>query len=145
VSVPVDPPPISIPPPRSVLLAATLVLVEATGLVVLAVTTVTSGLTSGSPTGQTLAQGGYYLVLAALLALCASALFRGRRWGRTPCLLTQLITIGIGIYLALPSGRPVLGVAVILVAGFTGYLLVNKAATDWINRFPLPFGEAQDR
>ncbi len=53
--------------------------------------------------------------------------------------------VGIGIYLALPSGRPVLGVAVILVAGFTGYLLVNKAATDWINRFPLPFGEAQDR
>ena len=38
-----------------------------------------------------------------------------------------------------------LGVALILVAGFTGYLLANKAATDWINRFPLPFAEGQDR
>jgi hypothetical protein len=128
-----------------VAVAGVLVLVEAAGLVVLAVTTVVTGLAPGSPTGQTLAQGGYFVLLAGLLTLCATAVLRGRRWGRTPCLLTQLIAIGIGIYLALPSGRPLLGVALILFAGATGYLLVNRTASDWVNRFPLPFAEGRDR
>jgi hypothetical protein len=145
VSVPADPPPISIPPPRSVAVAGVLVLVEAAGLIVLAVTTVISGLSTGGSLGRTVAQGGYYVLLAGLLALCATAVLRGRRWGRTPCLLAQLIAIGVGIYLALPSGRVVLGVLLIAFAGATGYLLINRIATDWVNRFPLPFAEGRDR
>src|SRR4029077_1252462 len=82
-----EPPPISIPPPRPVVLAAVLVLVEAGGVVALAVATLVSGLTEDIAIGRTLAQFAYYVVLSALLVVCATALLRGRRWGRTPCLV----------------------------------------------------------
>jgi hypothetical protein len=136
-----DPPPISIPPPRPVVVAAVLVLVEAVGLLFLAGTTLVSGLTEDIAVGRTLAQTGYYVVLAALLALCASAVLRGRRWGRTPCLVTQIVLVLIGVWLIAPSGQYGWGIGLIVVGGVAGYLLVGKPANAWINRFPLPFSE----
>jgi len=136
-----DPPPISIPPPRPVVVAAVLVLVEAVGLLVLAGTTLISGLAEDIAVGRTLAQTAYYVVLAALLVLCASAMLRGRRWGRTPCLITQIVLVLIGVWLIAPSGQYAWGIGLIAVAGVAGYLLVSKPANAWINRFPLPFGD----
>ena len=136
-----DPPPISIPPPRPVVVAAVLVLVEAVGLLVLAGTTLVSGLTEDIAVGRTLAQTGYYVVLAALLALCAGAVLRGRRWGRTPCLVTQIVLVLIGVWLIAPSGQYAWGIGLIALGGVSGYLLISKPANAWINRFPLPFSE----
>ncbi|MET0863207.1 MAG: hypothetical protein ABWZ98_02620 [Nakamurella sp.] len=134
-----DPPPISIPPPRPVQLAGFLVLLEALGLLVLAGTTLVSGLTEDIAVGRTLAQTGYYIVLALAVAACASGLLRGRRWGRTPCLVLQVVLVAIGIWLIAPSGQFGWGIALIVLGGVTGYLLVSKPATAWINQFPLPF------
>jgi hypothetical protein len=136
-----DPPPISIPPPRSVVVAAMLVLAEAVGLLALAVATLVSGLTENIAIGRTLAQFAYYIVLAALLVLCASAVLRGRRWGRTPCLVVQIVLVLIGVWLVAPSGQFGWGFALIVLGGVTGYLLLGKPASAWINRFPLPFAE----
>ena len=61
-----------------------LICVEALGVVILAVGIVISGLGNSAAAGQLLAQGAYYVVLAAALAACGIALLRGRRWGRTP-------------------------------------------------------------
>lgn len=141
VSVPVDPPPISIPPPRPVVIAGVLVALEALGVLVLAVVNVTSGLNSDSPIGRTLAQGAYYLVLALLLLACASGVLRGRRWGRTPSLIAQIVVVAVGVWLIAPSGQFGWGIALILLGGVTGYLLVSKPANAWINQFPLPFAE----
>ena len=118
-----------------------LVLVEAVGLLLLAGTTLVSGLTEDIAVGRTLAQTAYYVVLAALLALCASAVLRGRRWGRTPCLMTQIVLVLIGVWLIAPSGQYAWGIGLIAMAGVAGYLLVSKPANAWINRFPLPFSE----
>ena len=134
-----DPPPISIPPPRPVFLAAVLVLVEAVGLLALAVATLVSGLTEDIAIGRTLAQFAYYVVLAALLVLCAGAVLRGRRWGRTPCLVVQVVLVAIGVWLVAPSAQFGWGIGLILLGGITGYLLVSRPANEWINRFPLPF------
>jgi cell division protein FtsW (lipid II flippase) len=136
-----DPPPISIPPPRPVLLAAVLVLLEAVGLLALAVATLVSGLTEDIAIGRTLAQFAYYVVLAALLVLCAGAVLRGRRWGRTPCLVVQVVLVLIGVWMVAPSGQYGWGITLIALGGVTAYLLVNKPASAWINRFPLPFAE----
>ncbi len=136
-----DPPPISIPPPRPVVVAAVLVLVEAVGLLFLAGTTLVSGLAEDIAVGRTLAQTGYYVVLAALLALCAGAVLRGRRWGRTPCLVTQIVLVLIGVWLIAPSGQFGWGIGLIALGGVSGYLLISKPANAWINRFPLPFAE----
>lgn len=121
--------------------AAGLVLLEAAGLVVLAGTNLVSGLAEGIAVGRTLAQVAYYLVLALLLTACAVALLRGRRWGRTPCLVAQLVLLAIGVWLIAPSGQLGWGVGVLVLAGVTGYLLLSRPANAWINRFPLPFAE----
>ncbi len=121
-------------------LAAVLVLVEAVGLLALAVATLVSGLTEDIAIGRTLAQFAYYVVLAALLVLCASAVLRGRRWGRTPCLVVQVVLVadrGLAGGARARSSGGVSGSS--LLGGVTGYLLVSKPATAWINRFPLPF------
>ena len=136
-----DPPPVSIPPPRPVVVAAVLVLVEAAGLLLLAGATLVSGLTEDIAVGRTLAQTAYYAVLAALLVLCASAVLRGRRWGRTPCLITQIVLVLIGVWLIAPSGQYAWGIGLIALAGVAGFLLVSKPANAWISRFPLPFAE----
>ncbi len=145
MTVPVDPPPITIPPPRPVAVAALLVLVEAVGVLVLAGVTVFSGLVAGAPFGQVAAQGMYYLVISVLLAACGTAVLRGRRWGRTPSLLTQIVLIAIGIWLITPSGQVAWGIILMLVGAVTGGLLVSRPANEWINRFPAPFAPEPDR
>jgi len=136
-----DPPPISIPPPGPVVAAAVLVLVEAVGLFALAVATLVSGLNENIAIGRTLAQFAYYIVLAVLLGVCANAVLRGRRWGRTPCLVVQVVLVLIGVWMVAPSGQFGWGIALLVLGGGTGYLLLSKPAIAWINRFPLPFSE----
>lgn len=142
---PGDPPPVAIPPPTEVKAAAALVLAEAAALVVIGVLTGISGFGNAANTGQLLGQVAYYLVLAAGFAWVATALLRGRRWGRTPALVIQIITLGVGFYLAVPSGRPGWGIAVALVGIGAGWLLLSRPATAWISRFPPLFGPAPDQ
>ena len=145
MTVPADPPPITIPPPPPVALAGLLVLMEAFGVLVLAGFTVVAGLVAGAPFGQVAAQGMYYLVIAALIAACGTAVLRGRRWGRTPSLLTQIVMIAIGIWLIAPSGQLIWGILLILIGGATGGLLVSRPANEWISQFPAPFAPEPDR
>ena len=139
VSIPADPPPISIPPPRPVVVAALLVFLEGVGLLVLAGATLLSGLSEGISVGRTLAQVLYYVVLALLLGVCANGVLRGRRWGRTPCLVAQFVLLAIGVWLIAPSGQYGWGIGLVAVSGVTGYLLLSRAANAWVNLFPLPF------
>jgi Na+-driven multidrug efflux pump len=137
---PRNPPPISIPPPTQVRVAATVVLIEAAALIGVGALTLASGLSNEANTGQLVAQVVYYLVLAGAVAAVATGLLRGRRWARTPAIVVQLITVGVGFYLAAPSGHPGWGVPVAAVSLVTAFLLVGKAAGDWIRRFPPLFG-----
>ena len=141
VSIEPDPPPLSIPPPRPVRVAAVLVLLEALGLLVLAGTNVVSGLSEAVSVGRTLAQAAYYLVLAASLACCAAGLLRGRRWARTPSLVAQLVVFAIGVWLIAPSGQLVWGPLLVLLGGAGAALLLSRPANAWVSRFPLPFAE----
>lgn len=134
-----DPPPISIPPPRPVVVAAYLVLLEALGLVVLSGVNLVSGLSEGLSVGRTLAQVAYYLVLAAALAFCAVGLLRGRRWARTPSLVAQVVVFAIGVWLIAPSGQYLWGPLLVLIGGAGAGLLLSRPANAWVNRFPLPF------
>ncbi|HEY5877854.1 MAG TPA: hypothetical protein VIU11_03020 [Nakamurella sp.] len=136
-----DPPPISIPPPRSVRVAAVLVLLEALGLAVLAGVNLVSGLSESLSVGRTLAQAAYYLVLAAAVACCAAGLLRGRRWARTPSLVAQVVVFAIGVWLIAPSGQLLWGPVLVLAGGAGAALLLSKPANAWISRFPLPFAE----
>lgn len=141
---PRDPPPISVPPPTQVKVAAVIVLVEAAALVGVGLLTLVSGLSNAASTGQLLAQVAYYLVLALALAAVGAGLLRGRRWPRTPALVVQLITLGVGFYLAVPSGHPGWGAPLGVIALVAAFLLVGRAASEWIGRFPPLFGPTEN-
>lgn len=136
----VDPPPLSIAPPGPIRVAGLSVGAQALGMVAFAAATVVSGARNRAPIGELLAQGGYFVVLAVFVAAVAAALLRGRRWGRTPALVLEIIVTGIGFYLAVPSGQPAAGLAVMLVGIGTGYLLLSRPANQWIGSFPPMFG-----
>ncbi|SDO26379.1 hypothetical protein SAMN04515671_0356 [Nakamurella panacisegetis] len=125
--------------------AGALVIAEALGLVVLAGVIVASGLRHSAAVGQLLAQGAYYVILAAGMVSCGLALLRGRRWGRTPALVVQIVLAAVGYWMAVPSGRLLLGLALIGVAVVTGGLLLTRAANVWVSRFPSLFGPDPDR
>jgi hypothetical protein len=139
VTIEPDPPPVSIPPPRPVVVAAWLVVLEAGGLVVLSGVNLVSGLAEGLSVGRTLAQVAYYLVLAAGLAFCAAGLLRGRRWARTPSLVAQVVVFAIGVWLIAPSGQYLWGPLLVLTGAAGAGLLLSRPANAWISRFPLPF------
>jgi len=139
------PEPKAVPPPPQVSAAGTLVCLQAAALVVLAGFILRSGFAHSAAVGQLLAQAGCFLVLAAGMAVCGVTLRQGRRWGRTPALVVQIVLAAVGYWMAVPSGRPEWGVALIVVAAVIGGLLLSKPANAWISRFPSLFGPAQDR
>ena len=117
-----------------------LICVEAVGVVVLAVLIVRSGLRNSAATGQLLAQAAFFVVCAAAMVICGLSLIGGRRWGRTPTIVVQIVVVATGYYLAVPSGRPGWGIALVVFAAVTGGLLLTKPANEWISRFPNLFG-----
>jgi hypothetical protein len=110
--------------PRSVLAAAIVQAVEAVGVLVasaLAAVATADGHSYQRASGIAITAIG--IATAIALALVARALRSGRRWSRTPAMLTQLFTGIVAIYL-IQSGRLDLGVPAILlaIAGFAALL-----------------------
>ena len=138
-------PPVTIPPPTTVRIAGALVALQGIGLVVLAGVTVASGIAHHARAVQLGAQGGYFVVLGALLGLVASGLLRGRRWSRTPALVAQVVVIAVGMWMAFPSGQIRWGVGLIVAGAVTFGLLVTPGANHWIRQFPRPFAQERDR
>jgi hypothetical protein len=103
-------------------------LVQAAEAAVVLVATVLSGVDTAAGRSYQMASGIALTVIgavcAAVLALVAAGIARGRRWSRTPALLTQLFVGIVGIYL-LQGHRLDWGlVAVVLAAaGFVTLLL----------------------
>ena len=117
-----------------------MICLEAVGVLVLTVVIVLSGLRNNARTGQLLGQAAFFVVCAAAMVLCGWSLVNGRRWGRSPTIVVQVVVAATGYYLAVPSGRPGWGLGLIVLAVGTGALLLTKPANDWISRFPHPFG-----
>jgi hypothetical protein len=103
-------------PPRTVLALAAIEAIEATGVLVAAII---AGLDTGTGRSYQLASGLAITAIgvgtALLLALVARGLRAGRRWTRTPALLTQLFTGIVAIYL-LQAPRYEWGIPALLLA-----------------------------
>lgn len=139
-----SPPPAN-PSPPPVKASGGLLGLEALGLLVLAVVTLVSGFRNHAEIGQLLAQGLYFVVLAALIAVVGAGLIRGKRWSRTPAIVVQLVVIAIGVWMAVPSGRIGWGIGLIALGALAGGLLVTPAANAWVRRFPPLFGPEPNR
>ena len=102
--------------PRPVLAAAIIEGIEAVGVLaasVVAAVATASGHSYQRTSGVALTIIGIVTVIA--LALVARALRAGRRWSRTPAMLTQIFTGIVAIYL-LQSGRLDWGIPAIALA-----------------------------
>lgn len=132
-----------IPPPGTVRVAAILVALQGLGLLVLAGMTLSSGLAHDAAVPQLAAQTAYFVVLGAAVILVASGLLRGRRWGRSPAIVVQVVVIAVGMWLAFPSGQLGRGLALIAMGAAALGLLFSPHANHWIRQFPTPFGLGQ--
>jgi hypothetical protein len=110
--------------PRGLILAATAQAAEAAAL---CAATALSGVDTATGHSYQLSSGIALTVIGAAttvaLAVVARGLARGRRWSRTPALLTQLFTAIVAVYLLqghrLDWGLPT---ALLAAAGFAGLL-----------------------
>lgn len=75
----------------------------------------------------------WFFIFGGIIALAGWFLKDGRRWGRGPVVMTNLIFILISYYM-FTSGRPELGIPTALV-GLVGLgLLFNASAVEWAAR-----------
>jgi hypothetical protein len=76
-------------------------------------------------------EAGYFAVIGAAVVAVGIGLVRGRRWARTPAIVTQLLLLPVVYTLLGPSRQLVLGiVAGVLVVG-TFLLLISEATRIW--------------
>jgi hypothetical protein len=116
--------------PRSVLAAAIVEIVEAVGVLAFAVWA--GAATAGGHSYQRTSGVAITVIGIATaigLALVARAVRSGRRWSRTPAMLTQLFTGIVAIYL-IQSGRLDFGVPAILLAIAGLAALLTPASID---------------
>jgi hypothetical protein len=127
--------------PRQVRLAGVLVGVQgllglgfAAALVVRALTADGGGMRVGAIIGE----AGYFVLIGAALVAVGAGLGTGRRWARTPAIVTQLLLLPVVYTLLGPSRQLLLGiVAGVFVAG-TFLLLISEAARTWSMGLDVP-------
>jgi hypothetical protein len=120
--------------PRQVRLAGVLVGIQgllglgfAVALVVRALTVEGTGL----PVRDIAGEAGYFGLIGAALVAVGLGLLAGRRWARTPAIVTQLLLLPVVYTLIGPSRQLLLGsvAGVFVVATFL--LLISEASRSW--------------
>lgn len=124
--------------PAPLLVAASLVAVEAVVLVLLGVAELAS--LTGARLVMGLTTAVFFLVYGAGLAFCAWAVSRLRSWARSPIVLAQLIQLGVAWSFREAPGTPVAValalVALLVVAGVLHPASVAALADDTAERRP---------
>ena len=126
------------PTPTPVRVAGVLVAIQGLGVIALAVSIGISGFRNHATVGQLLGQVAYFVVIALALVALGGALWLGKRWARTPVIVSQIVLVAVGYWMAVPSDRPVWGGSVALAGVVTGGLLLLPASAGWVRSVPIP-------
>jgi len=81
--------------------------------------------------GAVLAEAGFFLLVAVALGAVAAGLWTGRRWARTPAIVTQLLLLPVVYSLIGPSHQLLLGLATGVVVFAAFMLLISEPARRW--------------
>lgn len=76
-------------------------------------------------------EGGYFVVVGAALTAVGLGLVAGRRWARTPAIVTQLLLLPVVYTLLGPSRQLLLGIVAGLYVACTFLLLISEASKVW--------------
>ena len=83
-------------------------------------------------------QAAYFVVIGGAVVAVGVGLLTGRRWARTPAIVTQLLLLGVVYTLLGPSRQLLLGIgAGVFVVG-TFMLLISEASRTWSMGLDLP-------
>jgi hypothetical protein len=116
--------------PTPVCVAGVLVGLQALAAAVFTVALVLAGVTDLGR-GPALGEAAFFLLVAAALAAVAGGLLTGRRWARTPALVTQLLLLPVVYSLLGPSHQVLLGLAAGAFVFATFMLLLNERSRLW--------------
>jgi len=118
-------------PPAPVRLAGVLVGLQALGA---AAFTVVVALRAGEAdlgTTAALGEAGFFLIVAVAVGAVAWGLLTGRRWARTPAIVTQLLLLPVVYSLIGPSRQLLLGLLVGAVVFAAFMLLISERSRAW--------------
>jgi hypothetical protein len=76
-------------------------------------------------------EAGYFVLIGAALVAVGLGLVAGRRWARTPAIVTQLLLLPVVYTLIGPSHQLLLGILAGLYVAGTFLLLISEASRAW--------------
>jgi hypothetical protein len=83
-------------------------------------------------------ESAYFLVIGAALLAVGVGLLTGRRWARTPAIVTQLLLLPVVYSLIGPSRQLVLGIVAGVFVVSTFMLLISERSRAWAMGLDLP-------
>ncbi|MEC3980697.1 hypothetical protein [Amycolatopsis sp. H20-H5] len=120
------------PAPREVRAAGVLTALPGVALLVFGVVLLVRGL--GEPTqpgNNVLAEFAYYFILALAVVACGAGLVLGKTWARSPVVVVSLLLVGVGWYVAGPSGQLAWGIPLGLLGIAVLVLLFRRPSRAW--------------
>lgn len=118
--------------PWQVRSAGGLVGLEAAGALVFAVALAVRSASTDSSLGLVLGQAGFFVLVGGTLAAVARGLATGRRWARTPAIVTQLLLLPVAYSLIGPSHQLLIGIVTGVLVAACFLLLISEAARAWM-------------
>lgn len=125
-------------PPPQVRAAGVLVAVQALLALVFAGFLVVRASSAELPVSFVLGEAGYFAVIGAALLAVGLGLLAGRRWARTPAIVTQLLLLPVVYSLLGPSRQLVLGIVAGAVVVTAFLLLISERSRMWSMGLDLP-------
>ncbi|GAA5127170.1 hypothetical protein [Haloechinothrix salitolerans] len=123
-----------LPAPREIRVAGVLTTLPGLAAVVFAVVLFVDallGTTETSGGNSVYGQAFYYVLLGAAMIACGIGLLLGHTWARTPAFVLALIVGGVGWYALGPSGQPLWGVPILVMAVVLVVLLFRAPSRAW--------------
>jgi hypothetical protein len=125
-------------PPPQVRLAGVLVAVQALLALGFAGVLVVRASSAELPVSFVLGEAGYFAVIGAALLAVGIGLVGGRRWARSPAIVTQLLLLPVVYSLIGPSRQLLLGVVAGAFVVTTFLLLISERSRMWSMGLDLP-------
>jgi hypothetical protein len=125
-------------PPPQVRLAGVLVAVQALLALGFAGVLVLRTSEAELPVSFVLGEAGYFAVIGAALLAVGIGLVGGRRWARSPAIVTQLLLLPVVYSLIGPSRQLLLGVVAGAFVVTTFMLLISERSRMWSMGLDLP-------
>ena len=86
---------------------------------------------TGLPVRDIVGEAGYFVLIGAALVAVGLGLLAGRRWARTPAIVTQLLLLPVVYTLIGPSRQLLLGIVAGMYVAGTFLLLISEASRNW--------------